>query len=114
MQGLLKADQLLLDVLGDHPLDDDSRLVQHGAADGDAGRELHAVDPQGSRPIPSTCWTSLGLTTWLAETSSASTMAMVCSVSTSSSSYCRRVRFWTTSTPSTRPARTIGTPASEW
>ena len=34
------------DILGDHLLDDDARLVQHGAADRDAGRELHAVDAQ--------------------------------------------------------------------
>jgi hypothetical protein len=55
----------------------------------------------GSRPRPSTCWTSLGLTMWPAATISASTMAMVCSVSISSSSYWRRVRFCTTRTPST-------------
>jgi hypothetical protein len=32
----------------------DARLVQHGAADSDAGRQ-RAVDGSGSRPMPSTC-----------------------------------------------------------
>ena len=94
-------------------LDDDARLVQHGVADRDAGRELHAVDAQRQQAEPVDLLHLVGADDVPAATISASTMAMVCSVSISSSSYWRRVRFCTTSTPSTRPARTIGTPASE-
>ena len=46
--------------------------------------------------------------------SSARTIAMVWSASTSSSSYSRKERFCTTRTPSTRPPRRTGTPMSEW
>ena len=45
---------------------------------------------------------------------SATTMAMVSRVSSSSSVYWRWVRFCTASTPVTRPSRRIGTPAREW
>ena len=43
---ILEAHQLLAHVFGHDLLDGDARLVQHGAADRDAGRELHAVDAQ--------------------------------------------------------------------
>ena len=42
----LEARLLLAHVLGDDPLDHDARLMQHGAADRDARRQLHAVDAQ--------------------------------------------------------------------
>ena len=44
---------------------------------------------------------------------SASNIAVVCSTSTSSSTYCRRALFCTTSTPSVLPPRRIGTPRKE-
>ena len=44
---------------------------------------------------------------------SASTMAVVCSDSTSSSEYSFWVLFWTVMTPRTMPERTIGTPRNE-
>ena len=45
-QRLLEPRLLDADILGDHALDDDARLVQHGVADRDARRELHTVDAQ--------------------------------------------------------------------
>ena len=46
VQRLLEALLLQGYVLGDHPRDHDARLVQHGVADRDAGRQLHAIDAQ--------------------------------------------------------------------
>ena len=58
----------------------------------------------GSEAPPRLSAISCGLTSSPLATSSATIIAIVCRVSTSSSVYCRRVRFCTTRTPSTRLA----------
>ena len=52
VRGVLEARQLLADILGHDLLDGDARLVQDGVADGDARRELHAVDAQRQQAQP--------------------------------------------------------------
>ena len=44
--GFFEALELQADILGDHLLDRDARLVQHGMPDRHARRQLHAVDAQ--------------------------------------------------------------------
>ena len=62
MCGFLEALQLLADILGDHLLDRDARLVQHGVPIATPGVSCTPSTRNGSRPRPSTCCTSLGLT----------------------------------------------------
>ena len=86
LDGLGQPAPLELDILGDQPGDDDARLVQHDMAERHAFGDGHAAKPHGELAA------RLGADV-VAQTSppeaiiSASTMAVVCSASTSSSLY---------------------------
>ena len=82
------------------------RAARAGAPEPTARPGLSRSPPSriGSEAPPRLSAISCGLTSSPLATSSATIIAIVCKISTSSSVYCRRVRFCTTSTPSTRLA----------